>query len=216
MNDPQKRNELMHLLSHQIPEFSQVLLAGETISNNNLDYFYKRVSRKRQTLPMQVDSLWSGLSCSTEALMRYDRFLRCNPDFPELFKTPQFEDMFVNTLGQGNGTAILGHQVRPTQFFITQRDIFSQKPQPYEYRRMDPAARAAKEKEVGRLESSFSTQYELKYFNALLNALTNPLPPIYVNALKKIVTDRYSQSSRNRTGSTRGSRTRRSRRSRRA
>lgn len=211
MNDPQKRNELMHVLSHQIPEFSQLLLAGEKVPNDNLDYFYKRVSGKRATLTRDVDRRWETLSCPAEALMRYDTFLRCNPDFPDVFKTPQFEHMFTSTIQQGNGTAILGHQVRPTQFFINERDVFSQKPQPYEYRRMDPAARAAKEKEVGRLESSFSTQYEIKYFNALLNALTKPLPAIYDNVLKKVVKDLYAPQGRSSQG-----RSRRNRRTRRA
>ncbi len=204
--DPDKRNELMHVLSHQIPEFSQVLLAGETLSNNNLDYFYKRVSGKRVTLPRVVDSRWSSLSGPTEALMRYDRFIRCNPDFPEIFKTPQFEHMFTNTIGQENGTAILGHQTHPTQFFIEERNQYAGVINPHEYRRMNQATRDARQKDISKRESEFSTKYELKYFNTLLNALTAPLPPIYGKALEKIVTDPYSRSSRNRTGHARPSR----------
>ena len=92
----QKRNELMHILAHQRPEFSQVLAAGAEVSKNNRNYFYKKISGKRDQLAKRIGLLWNNLYGETEATFRYDLFLNRNEDFPMYFQTDSFKNASAN------------------------------------------------------------------------------------------------------------------------
>ena len=210
---PGKRNELMHVLSHQMPEFSQVLAAGEKISNNNMNYFYKRVSGKRDgSLARRVRSLWMDLTGPTEATFRYDLFLNRNPNFPILFQTDDFKSAFTQTYSQDGAGGILGHQTSPEQFFFQFSQRYLQK------LRQDVAAAnpgASEEtirQEFMKAHSKYNSENERQFFNEVLNALTKPLPDVYVRALDAVTRGYYSQEQAKRAAERRGGSRRKTRR----
>lgn len=189
---PGKRNELMHVLSHQIPEFSQLALAGEPIPNVN--YFYKRVSGKRDgSLARRVGSLWRGLTGPTEATFRYDLFLNRNPNFPILFQTDDFRRAFTETFSQDGAGGILGHQTSPEQFYFQFSQRYLQKLQQDVEAANPGASKETIRQEFMKLHSKYNSENERQFFNEVLNALTKPLSAVYVRALDAVTRGYYSQ-----------------------
>ena len=188
----QKRNELMHILAHQRPEFSQVLAAGAEVSKNNRNYFYKKISGKRDQLAKRIDLLWNNLYGETEATFRYDLFLNRNEDFPMYFQTDSFKNAFTFTRILDSGVGILGHHTSPLMFYIQARSNYVQDKQ-NQFRKENPnASQEDLDKERMKYMSEFSSEYELGYFNSILNALSKPLPDVYVKALDAVTKGRYS------------------------
>jgi hypothetical protein len=174
-----KHNRLMNILAHKVPEFGSVLRAGAPISNETRDFFYKRVSGKRESLIRQVERLFGSLSGHTEARIRYNLFLRDNPNFPDLFKNHiQFFYHF------SRGPESISPYDLYTLIYYEQDEEFA-KEHPGEGR--SSPARI-------KFKSDFNSTYELKYFNSILNALTNPLP---ADAEREIDIATNGQYSRN-------------------
>lgn len=210
---PEKRNELMHVLSHQMPEFSQLALAGEPIPNVN--YFYKRVSGKRDgSLSRRVSNLWRGLTGPTEATFRYDLFLNRNPNFPILFQTDEFRNAFTQTFSQDSGGGILGHQISPDQFFFQFSHRYLKKLQ-QEVEAANPgASQETIRQEFMKVHSKYNSENERQFFNEVINALTKPLSAIYVRALDAVTKGNYSIKQRERNAESRGGSRRKTRRHR--
>jgi hypothetical protein len=212
---PEKRNELMHVLSHQMPEFSQVLLAGEKVSNNNLNYFFKRVSGKRDgSLARRVGSLWHKLTGPTEATFRYDLFLDRNPNFPILFQTDEFKSAFTQTYSQDGPGGILAHQTSPENFYFdfTRRYLLDLQDK---VEKANPgASQETIRQEFMKLHSKYNSENERQFFNEVLNALTKPLPDVYVRALDAVTKGYYSKEQARRAGSAHGGSRRKTRRHR--
>ncbi len=189
---PANRNQLMHILSHQMPEFSSLLRAGVNISNTNKNYFYKHVSGKRFKIERPVEHLWELLSGYTEAKTRYNLFLRNNPRFPELFKTNDFEREFTSTTSQNEGYGLLRHHHTPNSYYRMIKNQYIQEALD-KFREENPDATPA-DIERARLQitSKFNSENERQFFNEILVALTNPLPPDDTRRVDEATQGRYS------------------------
>jgi hypothetical protein len=198
--EKRKHNELMHILSHQMPEFSQVLAAGAEIGEENKNFFYKRVSGKRDSVRLRVRSLWSNLTGATEATFRYDLFLDRNPNFPAFFQTIAFKNAFTFTVHQNNGRSLLGHQQSPEMYYMYSEQNYVLK-KVNEFKRANPGStKAEQDKEYMRVKSTFSSENERQFFNEVINALTKPLPEIYANAIDAVTKGAYSAKQNNQKG----------------
>ena len=185
-----KRNELMHVLAHKVPEFSSLLKAGAQVSNQNRNYYYKRLFGGRGALPRKIDSLWSELSGPTEARVRYELFLQNNPNFPDLFKDEHFIYSFTHTLNADVdiGYILLAHSQSPSQYYMYKRQTAES-----QFRENNPGM-VHTSPEFVRFRGDFSSQYELKFFNALLNALTKPLPAEAIREIDIATRGKYSRN----------------------
>lgn len=189
--------------------------SGVGLHEENVNFIYKKSQKRLDgSLQRRIHVLWWSLTGPTEATFRYDLFLNRNPNFPILFQTDDFKSAFTQTISQDGAGGILGHQTSPEQYYFqfTQEFLRNLKE---DIKRENPGA---SEQQIQQLfkeaHSKYNSQNERQFINEIMNALTKPLPPIYVRALDAVTKGHYSREQARRAAEARGGSRRKTRRHR--
>ncbi len=205
---PNKFAKLTGVLAQSMPTFSKslgdetdpisgIVRAGVPFNRHNIKTRNMAQGGKliKQKFAKPIIFLWRSLSGPTEARFRYDLFLRDNPNFPRIFKTDEFINEFIRTFRQdGPAIAILGDDTDPLDYYNKfAMDYINNALETY--KKENPGKNPTELQTIRKqIVADFVYENEYDFFNEMIKALTNPLPPLHTELVNNATRGRYLES----------------------